>query len=215
MKPLSNKKRNYCSPQKTQTSIVSWLKNQKKQNSNITPPQTAVERSFQAITAPPIPTSPQKNGALANNPYRLLADQTDPGEPEKTMLMSVKLYEKETQNKGTQAQDEVGEVNSLSIEGRSPERKRLSHKAQQTLRKIRAIKKDLLDNSVRAEIEEVLGKEGLESLPQENAIHEETLIDEAEQHPASGPTIGQHSSQEDTEMENVEISQETTANTPR
>jgi hypothetical protein len=68
---------------------------------------------------------------------------------------------------------------------------------------------------VRAEIEEVLGKEGLESLPQENAIHEETLIDEAEQHPASGPTIGQHSSQEDTEMENVEISQETTANTPR
>jgi hypothetical protein len=142
-----------------------------------------VERSFKAITAPPILTSPQKNTALANNPYRLLADQMDPEEHE-AILTTVETSEKEKQNQGIQAQEEVDKVNSLSIEGSSPERKLLSRKAQQTMRKIRAIKKDLMDNSVRAEIEEVLGKEGLNSLPQEKANHEEIHVVKAEQHPA-------------------------------
>jgi hypothetical protein len=127
----------------------------------------------------------------------------------------VELYEKETQNKRTHAQNEDEEADSPSIEGKSPERQLLSRKAQQTLRKIRAIKKDLLDNSVRAEIEEVLGKAGLESLPQENDTHEENHVKEVEQQPASGTTMGQLGSQEDTEMENVEIPQETAANIPR
>ncbi len=127
----------------------------------------------------------------------------------------MELYEKETQNKRTHAQNEDEEADSPSIEGKSPERQLLSRKAQQTLRKIRAIKKDLLDNSVRAEIEEVLGKAGLESLPQENDTHEENHVKEVEQQPASGTTMGQLGSQEDTEMENVEIPQETAANIPR
>jgi hypothetical protein len=62
-----------------------------------------VERSFKAITAPPILTSPQKNTALANNPYRLLADQMDPEEHE-AILTTVETSEKEKQNQGIQAQ---------------------------------------------------------------------------------------------------------------
>jgi hypothetical protein len=82
-----------------QTSIVSCLTNQKKkQNSNITPPRTAVERSFKAITAPPILTSPQKNTALANNPYRLLADQIDPEEHE-AILTTVETSEKRSKTR--------------------------------------------------------------------------------------------------------------------
>jgi hypothetical protein len=127
----------------------------------------------------------------------------------------VEPYKKETQNRRTHAQNEDEEADSLSIEGRSPERQLLSHRAQQTLRKIHAIKKDLSDNSVRAEIEEVLGKAGLKSLPQENANHEENPVEEVEQHLAPGTTMGQLGSQEDTEMENVEIPQETTATTPQ
>jgi hypothetical protein len=72
MKPTSNKKRIHGSPQKMQTSIVSCLTNQKKQNTNITPPRTAV--------------------VLANNPYRLLADNTDPDENEETILTSLEPY---------------------------------------------------------------------------------------------------------------------------
>jgi hypothetical protein len=176
MKPISNKKRNYGSPQKTQTSIVSCLTNQKKQNSNITPPRTAVEHAFQAITAPPISSHQHKNGALANNPYWLLADNTDPDEHEETTLTCLEPYEEEILNRRTHAQNEDEQADSLSIDGSSPERQLLSRRAQQTLRKIRSIKKDLLDTSVRAEIEEVLGKAGLESLPQENANQEENPV---------------------------------------
>jgi hypothetical protein len=49
-------------------------------------------------------------------------------------------------------------------ESNSTTRKLLSCKAQQTLRKIRSLKKVLLDNSLRAEIEEVLGKGRFDSI---------------------------------------------------
>lgn len=102
---------------------------------------------------------PKKNSVLANNPYRLLADQD---EREGNPLDN--LYDKEQTNQEMETEEPAGsdkETESVSTEGGSPKGKLLSRQAQQTLRKIRSLKKALMDNSLRAEIEEVLGDDSL------------------------------------------------------
>jgi hypothetical protein len=217
MKPTSNKKRIHGSPQKMQTSIVSCLTNQKKQNTNITPPRTAV--------------------VLANNPYRLLAGNTDPDENEETILTSLEPYPSpqtlqtsivsysnhkklnsnptlprtaldrafqaitdstwkspskaqlrsnnpynlpaETEEDDPDEFDDSTEdlTNESEVSARvekstaadtdstitnSPSKLLLSRKAQQTLKKIKSIRRVLMDNSIREELEAVLGKDAIE-----------------------------------------------------
>jgi hypothetical protein len=60
---------------------------------------------------------------------------------------------------------EERDPDAISNESDSPLRKLLSKKAQLTLRKIRSLKKALADNSLRAEIEEVIGTSNEELLP--------------------------------------------------
>ena len=168
MKAADNKKRNFASPQKTQTSIVTYT-NQKKINSNPTAPRTAIERSLKAITSQSI-TSPPKMGTLSNNPYHLLVDTE--AEPE------------ETKNESPQDWDVSGSVHtpaliqgttnlnddSDSLSGTplsSSEKTQLSRKAQQTLCKIRLLRRALLDDSVRAEVESVLGHDPLDNISPE------------------------------------------------
>jgi hypothetical protein len=70
-----DRKRNYCSPQKTQTSITSFSK--KKQNQSLTPERTALSRSFSAITSPSSVGSPPLKLKLSNNPFNPLAEEED------------------------------------------------------------------------------------------------------------------------------------------
>jgi hypothetical protein len=168
MKAADNKKRNYASPQKTQISIVTY-KNQKKINSNPTPPRTAIERSLKAITSQSI-TSPPKMGTLSNKPYHLLAN--------------TEVEPKETKNESPQDWDVFGPAHTpASIQGTtnlnddsdslsgtslsSSEKTQLSRKAQQTLRKIRLHRRALLDDSVWAEVESVLGHDPLDNISPE------------------------------------------------
>jgi len=161
MKQIETKKRNYASPQKLQTSIDHYT-NQKKMNNKPTPPRTAIDRAYKAITNQPL-ISPPKAHPLSNNPYKLLADA-----------------EEETPNH-TQPQDYLHGIsgNSPSVPGTSLETEQetdedgasvsssplsnllLSRKAQLTLHKIRSIRKVLTDNSLRAEIEAVLGTDNI------------------------------------------------------
>jgi hypothetical protein len=70
-----DRKRNYCSPQKTQTSITFFSK--KKQNQGLTPERTALSRSFRAITSPSSVGSPPLKLKLSNNPFNPLAEEDD------------------------------------------------------------------------------------------------------------------------------------------
>ena len=148
MKQIETKKRNYASPQKLQTSIDHYT-NQKKMNNKPTPPRTAIDRAYKAITNQPL-ISPPKAHPLSNNLYKLLAD-----------------VEEETRNH-IQPQDYLHCIsgNSHGISGTSLETEQetdedgssvtsnplsnlpLSRKAQLTLRKIRSIRKVLTDNSL-------------------------------------------------------------------
>lgn len=73
----SNKKWNYTSPQKMQTSIVAYTnqKAQKKLNSNHTPPSSAIERSQAAIMG--LYSPPNAPKVLSNNPYKALSSEDD------------------------------------------------------------------------------------------------------------------------------------------
>jgi hypothetical protein len=78
----SNKKRNYVSPQKTQQSIVAYAstaqKQTKKLNSNATPPRTAIECSYAAISGLKSPPPVQnKTLELSNNPYHSLQSEDE------------------------------------------------------------------------------------------------------------------------------------------
>jgi len=152
MSQNSTRKRNLASPQKTQTTIVAFSVNQKKQNGNPTPPRTALDRSILAITAGV--ASPPKKKALANNPYHRLADQEDmdvcpPDSKAKEHAHEMEKGELQSEN----------EADSVSTGG-----------AKYTLRKIRSLKKALADNSLRAEIEEVLGEDILAPKSHENVL---------------------------------------------
>ena len=102
----------------------------------------ALDRSILAITAGV--SSPPKKKALANNPYHLLADQEDSEvcPPDSTSMEQA--HEREI------GELSVNEADLVPTRG-----------AQYTPRKIRSLKRALADNSMRAEIEEVLGKDSL------------------------------------------------------
>jgi hypothetical protein len=150
MKQIETKKRNYASPQKLQTSIAHYT-NQKKMNNKPTPPRTAIDRAYKAITNQSL-ISPPKAHPLSNNSYKLLADaeedtpnHTHPQEDPHSISGNSLETDQETDEDGSS-------VTSTPLSKLS-----LSRKAQQTLRKIRSIRKVLMDYSLRAEIEAVLG----------------------------------------------------------
>jgi hypothetical protein len=151
MSQNSTRKRNLASPQKSQTTIVAFSVNKKKQNGNPTPPITALDRSILAITAG-VASTPKKK-ALSNNPYHLLADQED------NDVCTPDSKAKEHAHELEKRKLSVNEADSVSTRG-----------AQYTLRKIRFLKKALADNSLRAEIEEVLGEDCLAPKSHENVL---------------------------------------------
>jgi len=171
------KKRNYASPQKTQTSIVTFYNDNKKQNNSTTPPRTAIARSYQAITASKTPmTSPPKNSILSNNPYRLLAEAEEESNLEATTTVSQDTAEVMNQSANRQDNTKQNEVlqdsgadtdtTSVSYGISSPEKKLLSRQAQQALHKIRRGRKILEDDSVRAELKAALADD-YSDLPQD------------------------------------------------
>jgi hypothetical protein len=116
-----------------------------------TTPRTALDRSILAITAGV--ASPPKKKALANNPYHLLADQEDMD------VCPLDSKAKEHAHELEKGELSENEADSVSTGG-----------AQYTLRKIRSLKKALADNSLRAEIEEVLGEDSLAPKSHENVL---------------------------------------------
>ena len=133
----------YPSPQKLQTSIVSYS-NHKKLNSNPTLPRTALDRAFQAITDSTW-KSPPKAQLRSNNPYNLPAEtgEDDPDE-----------FDDSTEDLTNESEVSSRVVKSTEAETDStitnlPSKLLLSKKAQQTLKKIKSIRRVLMDNSIR------------------------------------------------------------------
>jgi len=146
----------YPSPQKLQTSIVSYS-NQKKLNSNPTPPRTALDRAFQAITDSTW-KSPPKAQLRSNNPYNLPAE-TEEDDPEE--------FDDSTEDLTNASEDSSRVVKTTEADAdspitNSPNKLLMSRKAQQTLKKIKFIRRVLMDNSIREELEAVLGKDAIE-----------------------------------------------------
>jgi len=103
------------------------------------------------------------------------------------------------------------EGESLSTEGSSPEKKLLSRKALQTIRKIKSLKKALMVSDVRGEIEELFGKDALNSIPstiQDEDHHDEDSVGKMsgneDSNSATGASTGNDTSQEDVEMDTGE-----------
>jgi len=141
----ATRKRNFASPQKTQTYIVAFSSNPKKQNSNAMPPRTTVEHSYKVITASGTPdsslTSPPKNKnlTLSNNPYQLLTDSEEP-EPEEEEPgnpleeESSAPQDRDKGEKSSPTSEAMNDNGSVSSAGISPtEKPLLSRKAQQAL----------------------------------------------------------------------------------
>jgi hypothetical protein len=96
----SNKKRNYSSPQKTQTTIVAFTNqkaSQKKLNSNHTPQRSALSRSQEAMLGLKSPRSTGKDLALSNNPFNALSQED---EEEEILDSSARVSQKASFNKG-------------------------------------------------------------------------------------------------------------------
>jgi hypothetical protein len=172
----SNKKRNYISPQKTQTSIVAFTNQkapQKKINNNTTPPRlvSALSRSQKAILGIRSPPAPNKNLAISNNPYKALSQEDDEDEVN-TEDDALQMTQASSTTKGDMGSDksvdrenascltldrtdETASTSSTTIS--SHEKVLLSRKAQAALRKLRAAQKKLTDASIRAELELAYG----------------------------------------------------------
>jgi hypothetical protein len=132
-KQSENKKRNYTSHQKLQSSIVSYT-NQKKLNSNPTPPRTGLDRAFQAITDSTL-KSPPKAQLRSNNPYNLLAE---------TKEDDLEEFDESTEDLTNESEDSSRVVKTTEADAdssitNSPSKLLLSRKAQQTLKKIKSI----------------------------------------------------------------------------
>jgi len=172
----SNKKRNYISPQKTQTSIVAVTNQkapQKKINNNTTLPRlvSALSRSQKAILGIRSPPAPNKNLAISNNPYEALSQEDDEDEVNteddalqttqassttKGDMGSDKSVDRENASFLTPDRtDETASTSSTTIS--SHEKVLLSRKAQAALRKLRAAQKMLTDASIWAELELAYG----------------------------------------------------------
>jgi len=159
------RKRTFVSPQKTQISITSFSK-QKKQNKSPTPERSALSRSYNAITAMGhtinSPPSPLK---LSNNPFTPLAEDDNEDEiSDNTTGESQQSTPSITETDIDSHSTLNSSTNSLIT---SPEKKLLSRKAQQALRKIRTVKKALMDNSLRDELKKVLGKGSVDYISRE------------------------------------------------
>jgi hypothetical protein len=203
------RKRNFTSPQKTQASIVVFTNQkaqvQKKHNSNITAPRSAIERSQTAILG--IRSLPQANKSTSNNPYHALslnAEEDDEQGPEDI------IAEEKPQAMNSEEESSLKEedVESLETESSTPERKLLSKKARQTLRKIRSLKKVLMDNAGREELAEVLGNDFVPTAKfntkcsNPEKVEKATVVCGTTQE--SGPSLTNDPSKEDVEMVNVE-----------
>jgi hypothetical protein len=157
------RKRTFGSPQKTQSSIITFSK--KKQNQSQTPERTALTRSFKAITTMNTVSSPPAKSRLNNNPFTPLAkeeeneeeieevDNTTPGSQHSTMSTA------ETYS----TYDSTRDPSIVS----SPEKKLLSKKALQALRKIRTARIALSDASLREELDGLLDKGIIDYFSQE------------------------------------------------
>jgi hypothetical protein len=164
----SYKKRNYTSPQKTQTSIIADTnqKAQKKLNSNTTPPRSALQRAQEAILGFSSPLAANKNMALGNNPYDTLSQ--DDNDEEKSPVESLGMNQElgsppkgaHLDNASSLASEKTDDtVSTSSMTIFFQEKVLLSRKAQQALRKLRLARKALTDSSIREELEAVYGVE--------------------------------------------------------
>ncbi len=162
----SLKKRNYISPQKTQMSIVAYTNQisqtaQKKVNSNITPPRSALQRSQEAILGLSSPPATNKNLVLSNNPYEALSQEDDKddesisevplGRNIDSRSSSKRADQDSTSISTPERTDETASTSSTTIS--SQEKVLLSHKALQALGKLRLARKALIDSSIREELE--------------------------------------------------------------
>jgi hypothetical protein len=159
--------------------------------------------------------------AISNNPYQALSEDDDE-EAEQDLEETKELPENQemTTEEDPPSTGEEKDTESLSMDGSSPERRLLSRKALQTLRKIKSLKNALMDNSVRTEIEEVLGKDSIDPILSTNSDNSSTDDDctgkaSAVQAStsATGNETGNDTSQEDVEMENVENETQSSAHT--
>jgi hypothetical protein len=161
------RKRTFVSPQKTQISITSFSK-QKKQNKSPTPERSALSRSYNAITAMGHTiNSPPSQLKLSNNPFTPLAEEDNEDEI--------------GDNTTGESQQSTPSITETDIDPYStfnsrtnvlifpPEKKLLSQKAQQALRKIRTVKKALMDSSLRDKLKKVLDKVVLIIFPENKA----------------------------------------------
>jgi len=202
----ATRKQNFASPQKTQTYIVAFSSNQKKQNSNATPPRTTVEHSYKAITASGTSDSnlisppKNKNLMLSNNPYQLLADseepepEEEPGNPlEEESRTSQDMDKGEESSPPSEAMNDNGSVSSAGI---SPtEKPLLSRKAQQVLRRLKAARKLLMDNSIREEILALYGAECVNVFDQQmdGDSKKDAEIEDGEEKPTEAENISENS----------------------
>ena len=166
----SLKKRNYISPQKTQTSIVAYTNQisqtaQKKVNSNITPPRSALQRSQEAILSLSSPPATTQDLVLSNNPYEALSQEDDEEDESISEVhlgrdidswSSPKRADQDSASISTPDRtDETASTSSTTIS--SQEKVLLSRKALQALRKLRLARKALIDSSIREELETIYG----------------------------------------------------------
>jgi hypothetical protein len=163
----TNKKRNYTSPQKTQTSIVTFTNQNappKKFNSNHTPQRSSLSRSQEAIMRISSPPNISMKLALSNNPYKALLQDEEEEEEEELLESLVRVNQEVSPNTGEDltASSKIRnteEIASSSITISSPEKVLLSKKAQQALRKLKIARKALTDMAIREELEAAYGVE--------------------------------------------------------
>jgi len=162
----SLKKRNYTSPQKTQTSIIAYTNQisqiaQKKINSNITPPRSVLQCSQEAILGLRSPPATNKNLVLSNNPYEALSQEDDEDDENISEEPLGRNTDSRSSTKGADQDSasistpdrtkETASFSSTTIS--SQEKVLLSHKALQALGKLRLARKALIDSSIREELE--------------------------------------------------------------
>jgi hypothetical protein len=147
---LPGRKRNFTSPQKQQTSIVTFTAGGKKQNVNQTlergPTTTSpLNRSFVAITGSPKPP-PRISHVHDNNKFAALQDEDE--EEELLDEESNSIY-----NDAAGSPEKTSSADPLELKNPL-----LSRKTIIALRSLRKAKNYLQDQSIIEEMEDVLGK---------------------------------------------------------
>ncbi len=122
-----------------------------------------------------------------------------------TMTMQEHFVEDEKKQLEDVSSEET-DPDSLLNESNSSTRKLLSRKAQQTLRKIRSLKKVLLDDSLWAEIEDVLGKVSFDSISNTEINQDDNASGISEGGRSANESSQESKTMEDVVIENAEIS---------